>query len=147
LRYRKRTVNGRTYSEHRLVWEAANGPIPEGHHIHHRNGDKLDNRRENLRLCDRAGNSANRSKVSRPTSSKYKGVHTRKSTPGRWFTYMRINGKQTYIGTFKTEIDAAIAYDSAALTHFGAFACTNFPAVGAARSLFDNLKPKNGGGK
>lgn len=40
--------------EHRRVWEAANGPIPEGHVIHHRNGDKLDNRLENLELMTRA---------------------------------------------------------------------------------------------
>jgi len=36
--------------EHRVVWEDANGPIPPGHHVHHRNGNKLDNRLENLEL-------------------------------------------------------------------------------------------------
>jgi len=34
--------------EHRVIWEAANGPIPTGHVIHHINGDPRDNRLENL---------------------------------------------------------------------------------------------------
>jgi predicted DNA-binding protein YlxM (UPF0122 family) len=36
--------------EHRLVWYNAYGEIPKGYHVHHRNGDKLDNRLENLEL-------------------------------------------------------------------------------------------------
>lgn len=40
--------------EHRIVWEAANGPIPDGHVIHHINGNKLDNRLENLQLMTRS---------------------------------------------------------------------------------------------
>jgi hypothetical protein len=40
---------GRARMEHVLVWEAANGPVPPGHDIHHVNEDKLDNRIENLR--------------------------------------------------------------------------------------------------
>lgn len=36
--------------EHRLVWETAHGPVPRGHHIHHKNGNKLDNDLSNLEL-------------------------------------------------------------------------------------------------
>ena len=39
---------GRVVYMHRYVWEQANGPIPDGHHIHHINGDRGDNRLENL---------------------------------------------------------------------------------------------------
>ena len=40
--------------EHRLVWEEANGPIPSGYLVHHRNEDRSDNRLENLQLMTRA---------------------------------------------------------------------------------------------
>lgn len=48
--YRGITVEGRKILEHRSVWETTNGPIPNGMVVHHRNGDKLDNRLENLEL-------------------------------------------------------------------------------------------------
>lgn len=56
-RYRNIKINGRSVSEHRWVWEQANGPIPAGYLVHHRNGDKLDNRLENLELLTHAEHS------------------------------------------------------------------------------------------
>lgn len=46
-------VDGRNQKYHRYVWMQANGPIPEGYDIHHRNGIKDDNRIENLELIQR----------------------------------------------------------------------------------------------
>lgn len=48
--------------QHRWVWEAANGPIPEGHVIHHRNGDKADNRLENLECVTKREHSSGHNK-------------------------------------------------------------------------------------
>jgi hypothetical protein len=92
--------------------------------IDHANGNKLDNRRCNLRICTNAQNQANRDPL--PHSSRFKGVTVRKST-GRFEAQIWNNYKRIWIGTFANEQDAARAYDAAAIEHFGEFARTNFP--------------------
>lgn len=98
--------------------------------IDHINGNKLDNRKENLRFVTASQNQAN-SNPSYRGKSKYKGVtwHTQNCN---WFARIRVNYKEIYLGVFESEGDAAVAYDIAAARYFGSFAKLNFPEVGGA---------------
>ena len=95
---------------------------PVGAQVDHINGDRLDNRRRNLRLCTRWENSANRRKPRGANGSRYKGVY--RNAYG-WWASIRANRKQHYLGSFRKEEDAARAYNSAAVSHFGEFARLN----------------------
>jgi len=88
--------------------------------VDHKNGDTLDNRRYNLRVCTRAENLRNAKKHC--GFSKYKGVVWSKQIK-RWT--VKIQGK--HIGTFLNEEDAACAYDGEARRVFGDYAILNFP--------------------
>lgn len=112
---------------HNLVWERTMGAeVPAGFLIDHMNGDKLDNRRENLRLATRTENEANKRKRRGKTTSKYKGVT--KINDGRqkcWRVSITVNRKQKKVGTFYSEREAALAYNKAALEEWGEFAFLN----------------------
>lgn len=97
-------------------------------HIDHANGDTLDNRRSNLRVCTQSQNLCNRGRT-RANRSGFKGVRCktdrgRRSSP--WQANIRLDGRQTHLGYFATAEDAARAYDTAALKHYGEFARLNF---------------------
>lgn len=96
--------------------------------IDHINGNRMDNRRCNLRICTRSENlrNAKKHKTHAEASSKFKGVCWHKQRR-RWYARYRKDGKQFHIGLFDNEEDAARAYDAAAKTAFGAFARLNFP--------------------
>lgn len=116
--YAQAWVCGRVVYMHRLIVEAL-----AGQHVDHANGDRSDNRRENLRTCTRSQNLANRTK-DRDNTSGYKGVFLKR--PGRWFSQIGVNGRLIYLGTFDVPQDAAKAYDAAARSYHGDFARTNF---------------------
>lgn len=90
----------RYYYVHRIIWEMHNGPIPNGMFIDHINGDRMDNRIENLRVVTRAINGRNRCMNSNNVSG-VTGVcfHTRR---GKWFAYLYLNRKQVPVGYFDT---------------------------------------------
>jgi len=79
--------------------------------VDHINGNKLDNRKCNLRACSRLENSKNLTKIRTNKTSLYKGVSKHKN--GSWISQISINSQKVYLGSFKTELAAAIAYNEA----------------------------------
>lgn len=103
---------------HRLIMNADNKML-----IDHIDGNKLDNRKCNLRLATKQENARN-SKIPKSNTSQYKNVSFRKDR-NKWRSYINISGKQISLGHFETKEEAAIAYNNAAIFHFKEFARLN----------------------
>lgn len=116
--YAYRNRNNRTVSMHREIMGE-----PKGMCVDHKDGNGLNNRKSNLRICTVAQNIRNRRLVG--GSSRYKGVYFQKSI-NKWKADITFNGRRIYIGCFADEIDAAKAYDKNAKELFGEFAYLNF---------------------
>lgn len=97
--------------------------------IDHINGDGLDNRKANLRSCTTTENQMNK-KPSRRGTSKYKGVFWN-NQKNKWQSRISTAGKVIHLGFYQSEVDAAIAYDTAALKYFREFARPNFNSLAA----------------
>lgn len=92
--------------------------------VDHINLDPADNRKCNLRICERgAQNAINRPKQKNNTSG-YKGVFFRKDT-NRFRAAIRVNQKLIHLGHFSTAEEAALCYNEAAVKYFGEFAYLN----------------------
>lgn len=86
------------------------GAVPKGHVVDHIDKNKLNNRKSNLRANTRSGNAHNGSKAAN-TTSRYRGVHAR----GKSFrAQINIGGKKRSLGDFKSEHDAARAFNAKA---------------------------------
>ena len=97
--------------------------IPVGMVADHINGNKRDNRRQNLRACSQKENSRNT--APKKARSGVKGVS---STPhGKWRARIMVDRREINLGRFVTIDEAKAAYDKAAIKHFGEFARLNDP--------------------
>lgn len=101
-------IKGIFYRAHRIIWFMHTGLDPVGLDIDHVDGNPLNNKIENLRLCDHKSNCMNSVKSVRNTSG-YKGVYLHRQS-NRWRARMLHNGKHVHIGMFDTAEEAHAAY-------------------------------------
>lgn len=109
---------GKTEYMHRVIAKTPNGKFTD-----HVNQDKLDNRGTNLRTCNKAQNSMNRTKQINNTSG-HKGVSWNRRLE-KWESYIWKSGKKTFLGYFTSLNEAARAYNIKALELHGSFAKLN----------------------
>jgi hypothetical protein len=103
---------------HRLIVKVKPGQL-----VDHKNGNRLDNRKRNLRICNNSQNLANRGPQKNNTSG-YKGVTWSKQRK-KWIAQIAVNKKRINIGASTNIYEAIEMYNNKAVELFGEFAWTN----------------------
>ena len=110
--------SAKTILMHRQILE-----VPHGMHTDHKNGDGLDNRRCNLRVCRQSENAKNR-KLNYSNTSGAKGVRF-DTVRKLWESRIRSDKIDYYLGWYNTKEEAVVAYDVASRFLHGEFARPN----------------------
>lgn len=92
--------------------------------IDHKDGNSLNNCRRNLRICNYHQNAAN-SIGNKRRKFQYKGIGLQKGCKNRWYATITCKGKKINLGSYPSQIEAAKAYNVAAIKYFGKFANIN----------------------
>lgn len=132
------TVCGTMVLMHRLIMNARSR-----YEVDHVNGNRLDNRQENLRVCLHLHNSRN---VSKRKDRKYKGISF-DSRDQLWHARITVDGRHYSFCYSRDPEVCAKAWDSAARFHYGAFAKTNFPGSDATPVWNMTTRSKNTRGR
>jgi hypothetical protein len=105
---------------HRAIWEMRNGAIPAGLVIDHIDGNRSNNRIDNLRVCTFQQNHFNR-KPRPDNKSGFRGVSWHKQKQ-KWVAQITIDKKSKFLGFFTNPEEAYAAYCEMAIEHFGEYA-------------------------
>lgn len=111
----KETKTYKTIYLHRYIMNAKKGDL-----VDHINGDTLDNRRSNLRICSHKQNIRNAKAIRSNNTSGHRGVAMIKKS-GRWLARICVDYKNIHIGCFSKKEEAIAAYKESAKKHFGEF--------------------------
>lgn len=121
--YSEGVLKGRSILMHRQIL----GLLDSGYtvQVDHINCNKLDNRRLNLRVCNRSQNMAN-SRVRKESKTGYKGVVFRgRGLSKPWVASISLGDRTKHLGYYSSKEEAALAYNVAALKYRGSFARLN----------------------
>lgn len=123
--YAKTYKKGGTIYLHRLIMGLLDAT--RSVFVDHIDGNGLNNYRTNIRVTNNMGNQRNaRKRLSAKTSSPYKGVcFDADKSKSPWVARITLSGKQKHLGCYRTEIEAARAYNQAAMKIFGPYAFLN----------------------
>lgn len=144
ITYARALFNGHRVSMHRFILI-----VPKNLVVDHINGNGLDNRRSNLRICTQSQNMMNQ-KRHHDSKSSYKGIWFSRDTK-KWGVRIKAYGKRHYAGLFGTAVEAAKVYDFLASQFFGSYANLNFPSsfrlAARGRGFFSNPTPEDSNDK
>jgi hypothetical protein len=123
--WRSQWINGKVvhFAMHREILGIEDRKV----HVDHKNLNRLDNRRDNLRIAPKGGNAHNKRKLQRAIPGirrcEFKGVHRQQNQ--KWYSVIYKDRRPYYLGNFDTPEQAALAYNAAAKKLHGEFALLN----------------------
>ena len=106
---------------HKLVAKAFVVNADSNDFVDHIDGDKVNNKADNLRWCTQSENNRNMPKRNASTTSTFKGVCWH-SGRNKWIAYITFDCVRKHLGYFDSEVQAAVAYNNAAIEYFAEFA-------------------------
>ena len=118
--YRYVCISRVRYAAHRVVWKMAKRTEPP-FTLDHIDGDRTNNRPDNLRECSQLENLRNKTRAKK-NKNNLSGVHRSNTKKPRWYAQIKLEDKSLYLGSFDSEESAYKARVEAEQRYFGAFA-------------------------